>query len=367
MIFNIENTLTIIASIMLVIVTRDIIYRVFFIYPQTDFSGKYAAFMEDRHIYRWLVPTIADKNIDIDVMFAGNSHVMDGVDPAIISRETGLSCYNLALYSLPSQNAIDLLLQFGRYPQLIFIDFSTRYSTYRRLEYVSRSAEKTIAVAQYKKLIFELIDRVCWLMPSLFIPRPYRSILWRSLKKLCYYFRTGRLSIGRYTPFRFFVSYQWRIDKMTNHRIARRYREQSPWEAEYEDYLLSKTLQETSRYCDLSGIDYLRGLKQTEDRIATLLKHNVQVILMRMPVHSRLRDHENKHFSKFFDDIRRIGKKFNLDFIDLNAIWHQSSIGVLDFYSDGQHLIFPSDQRLSKYLSKIVTDKLGTRNRGFAS
>lgn len=362
-----EFSLIILGGVLLTTLIREIIYRVFFIYPHTDFSGKYAAFIEDRHIYRWLVPTIADKSINIDVMFAGNSHVMDGIDPATINEETGLVAYNLALYSLPAQNAIDLLLQFQRYPRLIFIDFSTRYSTYHRSEYVRKSAEKAFAIGQKRKLLFELIDRVCWLMPSLFIPRPYRSILWRSFKKIRNYYRTGRLSIGRYTPFRFFISYQWKLDKTTNHRIARRVRDKSHWETDYENYLLSKTLRETLQYCNLSNIDYLRGLKQTEEMIETLLKHKVQVILMRMPLHPSLKDYENENFSEFFDDIVGMAKKFSLDFIDLNSTQHQSRIGELYFYSDGQHLIYPSDKRLSIYLSKIVIAKLCNRKKGIAS
>ena len=163
--FDSETILKILGSLLMVILTRDILYRVFFIYPRTDFSGKYAAFIEDKHIYRWLVGTVADQNINIDVMFAGNSHVMDGIDPATICQETGLRAYNLALYSLPSQNAIDLLFQFKRYPKLIFIDFSTRYSIFRRIDYVAQSAEKTYYSRRSRKYFFQLIDRICWLMP----------------------------------------------------------------------------------------------------------------------------------------------------------------------------------------------------------
>jgi hypothetical protein len=96
--------------------------------------GRYAAFVEERHIFRWLVRRISDKARPIDILFVGNSHVMDGIDPSVVSGATGYNSYNLALYSLPSQNVMELLFKFDLFPKLVWVDFSTRYSTYKATE-----------------------------------------------------------------------------------------------------------------------------------------------------------------------------------------------------------------------------------------
>lgn len=338
------------------IILRDIFYRFFFIYPHTDRTGRYSAFMEAHDICRWLVPIASGKKGKTDIFFVGNSHVMDGINPAIITQKTGLKAYNLALYALSSMNALELLLKYQNYPRLIFIDFSSRYSIYQHDDYVDTWTEQVSKRSYRKRLLYKMIDYIHWLMPSLFIPRGYRALLKRSVQKLRKFLRTGRIESSRYSPFRYYISYDWYLDKETNHRAARRVRPQTKREEEYETYLLHKTISESHEKCDIESPAYKEGMKQTVSMIQTLLQQQVQIVFMRMPLHEKVIQHENQHFRGFFQEVEHIAAHYNLEYIDFNLPEHRGKIGDLDFYSDLQHMTDASSDMFSQYLVQIIED-----------
>ncbi len=341
-----------------VFVVRDLLYRWLVIRPMTDLSGRYAAYIEHDHNYRWVVPVLADHKNPVDVHFAGNSHVIDGIDPGIVSRESGWACYNLALYSLPAQNAVGLLDLFGNYPRLLFIDFSTRYSAYRHEEGVTQQALAAASMPRSQRARQELADRIQWLAPSLFVPRPFRPVFLRSFQKLQHFRTTGRMAIGRYTPFRPFVSYDWWFDKTSNHRLARRVRPRSRWEQQREEHLIDLRLSETQQLCDPESAAYRESLLSTYEMVERLIKRGVKVVFMRLPMHPRVVTFEDAHFAQFFADVRALAASLRVEYLDLTAAEHAEAIGPLDFYSDGHHVCHPSDVRLSMHMAKLVRDRL---------
>lgn len=344
--------------ILVLLVFRDLLYRWLIVRPMTDLSGRYAAFIEGHHIYRWVAPVLAGAQGPVDVYFAGNSHVIDGIDPEIVGRETGLKCYNLALYSLPAQNAVGLLSVFGRYPRLIFIDFSIRYSTYRYEEHVTRRA---IAAAQARPkvgVLYNLADRLQCLSPSLFVPRAFSPIEVRSFQKAWHYWLTGRMAVGRYTPFRPFVGYEWWCVKATNHRLAKRVRPRATQEREREEYLIELSLAQIEERWDPEDPCYQEGLRLTRSMVESLLRHDVRVVFVRLPVHSRVVAYENARASSFYADIGQLALELSVEFIDLTTPEHTEQIGPLEFYHDGHHVCHPGDVRLSHYFAKLVRDRV---------
>src|SRR5688500_9491532 len=119
----------ILVSIVTLLFLRDLIFRIFFIYPKTDWTGNYAAFIEEKFIPCWVVQNLK-KRSNIEVVFLGISHLIDAIDPSLIEEKTGKRTYNVALYSIASQYSMELLSVMNYYPKLIFIDISTRYSLY---------------------------------------------------------------------------------------------------------------------------------------------------------------------------------------------------------------------------------------------
>ena len=347
----------ILVAVIVLLFVWDLIFRSFYIHPYTHYTGRYAAFIEEKHIYRWMVPAILDGDHPVEIFFAGNSHVMDGIDPEIVERETSCRSFNLALYSLPAQNSLELLLKYQRFPRLVFIDFAARYSVYQKLESIGQQADAARRMGSLKQLCYEICDRIQWIMPSWFIPRPFFHTLYRAPKKLIKLFQTKRMDFGRYTPFRPFVSYDWALVKATNHRITRRNRQRSRWEIKAETYYLEKSIREAESLCDQESPAYKEGMAETERMIEALVQHKVRVVLMRMPLTPRLVEYENEHFPGFFNDIQILARKFNLDYVDLNSAEHCEKIGKLEFYTDGQHLIYPSCDHFSAYLSKLIKEK----------
>ena len=346
----------------------DILYRWLVIRPGTNISGQYAAFIEERHIYRWLAPVVAGLLGVYDVFFVGNSHVMDGIDPAVVHRLTGKRAFNVGLYSLAPQNALELVLRYKHYPRLILMDISTRYSLYRSLPHVGLAADKALEAGRVQQAFYFVSDRLYWLLPWMFIPRPFwRSIL-RIPAKLYKLIRSGRMDFGRYAPFRPFVSYDWWLSKDTNHRSARRVRPQSSREREAERYYRQKGIAEMEAYCDPSNEDFQKGWLATEHMLRTLIASQVQIVLMRMPLHPELVAYEDQHFQPFFDDIKQLANRLGAEYLDLTAAPARQALGDLEFYSDGEHLIESSCQRLSTYLSGIVAARLdGVGGNGLQS
>lgn len=159
---------------------RDILFRIFFIFPVTKLNGRYAFRIEDTDLLRWVSPMISHKVPEIG--FVGNSHIMDAIDPEIVSSSVNKSAYNLALYYLPTANMVEILNENKCYPAYCFIDFSTRYSMYNEsYSYLAQSLNK-IPDGLFRR--YELLDIISTLAPSFFVPAKYNFFLKRTIKKM---------------------------------------------------------------------------------------------------------------------------------------------------------------------------------------
>jgi len=353
------NMIEIVAGAALVVVLlRDLVFRIFFIHPRTNASGRYAAFIEEHHIYRWLAPVVAGQRGRFDVFFVGNSHVMDGVDPAIITQQTGYKAYNLGFYSLPSLNALQLLFKYRNFPRLVCIDFSTRYSLYRYLPHIEACVDQALRMNRWMQLRFWVRDHCQWLLPSLFVPHPYHQFIRRGFSKLRTFIESRQMVPSRYSPYRLLVSYEWELDKTTNHRIARNVRRPSRWQLAFDSRTLEEMIRETAESCTIGSDAYKTAMQETRQALLRLQKEGVRIVLMRMPLHPRMIEHENTHFDQYFQDLRNLARELDLEYLDLTEPAHAEQIGPLTFYSDGLHLLHPSDQSLSRYLAGVVCKQL---------
>lgn len=357
--FRLIRNIFVLAGILVLI--RDLFFRLFFIYPQTDPSGKYAATIESKDIYRWVAPVVSGRKGPYDLFFIGNSHVMDAVDPQIVSRITGLKAYNFALYQLPSANLIELLIRYGCYPKIVVLDFATRYCNYRLRPEVNDLLEAQFKQSEWYRQFHDLRDRAAWLAPSLFVPRPYFCLTTRAWQKVIKLRQTRLMETSRYSPFQPWTSYRWHMIKSTNHRVAEVKRSPSSHQIMYEQHLLEKMKQEAFEICDFTHPDFLDGMARFENLIATLCQHKVTVVFMRLPMHSEIIFHENKHFYHYFKLLKDIGRRYNISFVDLNESPHREAIGALQFYADGMHILSPGDKQISQYLAHIIQEKLGAK------
>lgn len=342
-----------------VLIFRDVVYRMFFIYPQTSLSGRFSAYMEETDIFRWVSPVLS-KKLSHDVYFLGNSHVMDAVDPRIIEQNTGLRAFNMALYGMKMPIMLHLVVEHKHWPRFMFIDISTRYSMFspvifkNSLNIINKQARLKLRLKSY---IYELIDRIHCLFPSLFIPKPYNNMIFRSLAKIKKYYCHGILDISRYTPFRRVSSYNYSLEKKTNHRIVKkRKKKKTKWEIISEGTFQQKIIEETSSYCPLDSSTYFDSMKIVNSDIKQLKTNGVSVVFMRLPLNREIIQYEDMHYARYFDDIKKIAKENNCLYLDLNDSQCFSNLDELEFYSDGTHIMHPGDVVVSNYLSEILRD-----------
>lgn len=362
------TVVSLVLVLMVAMLLREVLYRLFIIYPHTSVRGHYAAHIEEEDIYRWLAPVVAGHQGKFDVFFVGNSHVMDGIDPGIVAAHSGLRCYNVAVYSLASLHGMDLISRYGNYPRVAVIDFSTRYALYRRSTEVVTRAERCLDTNVWSRRWLQVIDHVHCIAPSFFVPNPYRGhLLRRAMEKTRLLAQTGRMAVGRYTPFRPFVDYDWRLDKTTNHRHAVRVRRSTRWQASSEEYYLHKCIAETGVMCPIGSVEYNRSFRETSSKVELYLRNGVSVIFMRMPMDPRMIAHENAVSAQYFDDVRTLARKHKLPYLDLNAGDHARRIGVLEFYADGQHVLQSGAKTISEYLAAILRNHVAELERSRAA
>lgn len=339
------------AMALVALVIYDILYRIFVIHPHTNLSGIYATFIEEDFLYRWVGPVALGRRGKIEVIFAGNSHVMDGVDPKIVQEETGLRAFNLALYILPAQNLLDLLLKHNQYPDWLFIDFCPSYAIYEKGERVQERVSKAIEVSATTQLLFNLADRFSSFFPSLFVPNKYRPIVVRCLSEYRKYRVVGRMYFKRYTPYAPFASWEWWLDKSTNHRLAIKRRDKTWQELASETDRINRQVEMMDTSCPLQSEEYEYTFRETARMVSELSSHSVRIVLMRMPEHSVIVEHENRHFSRFFEDVQSIALRHGLEYLDLTESPHREHLSQLEFYADGQHLYHSGAETVSRYLS----------------
>jgi len=340
--------------VLIAIVARELIYRTLYIYPRTALNGRYAAHIEQNDIFNWVAPVFCS-DTRYDLLFLGNSHVMDAIDPEILTKRTGLKAYNLALYSIQLPTILHLLEVKGCAPKYLFIDISTRYCMYDHSYYTVACNEIDNVMRQRNKTLWrlrqELVDRLHTVLPSFFVPSPYNQLVWRTIKKLKRYKANGIYDMARYTPLRLLTSYDYSVDKHTNHRIIRRRKNRTRWEKTTEEFYLKLTIDETLEKCPIDSLGYAESMHLTESDIRKLRSKRVKVFFIRLPLDERLVIHENKGFQRYFEDIKKIAESCECDYIDLNEAPHRQALGRLDFYSDGCHLTHTSAEVISNYLA----------------
>ena len=75
-----------------------------------------------------------------------------------------------------------------------------------------------------------LKNTISYFIPSIFIPKQFRPIEYRALKKIFSFIKNSDNYIGRYSPFRMLTSFDWSLDINSNHRIVTRGRKISKFE-----------------------------------------------------------------------------------------------------------------------------------------
>ena len=359
------------AALAAAVLLRDLVYRVFFTYPATSLSGRFAAHIEDEDIPRWVAPLTAGLAGKKDVVFVGNSHVMDAIDPAIVRERTGLDGFNLALYGHCAFNLLLLLIRYQHFPRHVVIDVSSKYSMAAKGRYFEEHFEEWVRPSpeRLKSNRFkEFVDRAHTLLPSLFAPRPYRGMLRRSLEKLRKLREKKHMYIGRYAPFRPFTSYSFRLDKTTNHRAVFKVREKSRQEAEYEDYLMGQCLEGLPRFCDPGSPRYRQTLAYNETALRLLLAKGVQITVIRLPLHPRVVSRENHLQGRYFEDIRAMCARHGVRFVDFNGPETAGLHKHYEFYNDGHHVYRHTAEKISGHLAWLLSrtdkDEAGGQTRG---
>lgn len=337
----------------ILLLVRDFVYRLCFIYPITNLKGEYARTIEETDIVKWTGHVIRNRK-DLEVGFIGNSHVMDAIDPEIVTRKTGLTSFNLALYYISIPNMIELLHRNKCFPNRMFIDFSTRYSHYSN----ESSFYENLIQEQYNGKKDVILDSLSCLFPSFFVPRKFILFSKRTFRKLLEFYRNGYPSIGRYTPFRSVVGFDWKVKKNTNHRYATRRNKKSNPEKLFELISLRKSIQETTDRCNYLSSDYGKGFLILEQYISEALKMGKKITFIRLPLNKRLIDFENQHCSFYFEDIKKLAQRYNIDYLDFNLEEDFKQLFPYSFYIDGQHLEHSSALNISNFLSKIIRTEL---------
>jgi len=303
-------------------------------------------------MYRWLWPVLAGEDGPYDIIFAGNSHFMDGVDPRQIAAIAGQSAFNLASYNVTSLDMAELILDFGLRPSVVVVEVCPSYCLYRGPA-VTRSLVQP-PVARRQRLEPVLADHLEWLFPFLFAPPRFRPVVQRCWQSLKEYRRTRLISLKRYTPFRPLVSVEWSLEKRTNHRIVRRRRPKTHWEQAAENVNLQRVKADMAKACPLTTAAYQHSLNAARCILAQLQQRGIRVVLCRMPLDPDISAYEDAHFSAYYRDIQQIAQKLQLEFVDLSTSQHREALGPLAYYNDGQHLLQRSAERFSRYVAQYL-------------
>lgn len=336
---------------LLYVFVRDVLFRVFVIYPKTNISGQYASFIEEASIRRWIT---RDK-IDSKILFLGNSHVMDGINPSIVSSATGKSCFNFAFYSVNMPNMLERAVDLEVKPQYLVIDVSTRYSMYSSAQAVQLKKWQLGMLEKRDKLL-SAVDHVHCLAPSLFVPKQFSPIWMRCLSKIFGSYKRGYPSAGRYSPFARKVSFEWRLNKSTNHRTAKITSEKSSDELKEYDRILDRSIHEAKALCPVDSDEYKHSFSKVEESLNYFKLVGTQVLFVRLPLDRKMICYENEELSRYFRDLSEMALEHGAKYIDLTSDKHSIQTKNLSFYNDGMHLTTESADEISRYLSAKITD-----------
>lgn len=332
------------------LILRDFVFRIFYIYPTTNFKGNLSTDIEENSIINNVAIRLQNPT---QVGFVGNSHVLDAINPDVINSITGRSAYNYAHYYLPFSNSLKILIDSDCFPKIIFVDVSTRYSMFSEF-YDKR--QHNIQLSDKRKIKKNIVDKISFIFPSIFVPKVYRHLLIRGLKKL----RQSKINkfpvFSRYSPFSRLMSYRWSLNNNTNHRVVDVVREKSKTEKLSELVYLRKSINETNSLCDRNDPMYQKSLNVLEDFLYKAKSKSSQVVFIRLPLDDRLIQYENKKCDFFFNDIKQKAKRYDYSVLDLNDVFKENN--KLDFYSDGQHLTESSAIKVSTYLANYINSKL---------
>ncbi len=330
---------------------RNFIFTKYYIYPKTNYKGTLSTIIEEDVVREIVAKKFTETPSDIG--FIGNSHILDAINPSIITKETKLSCFNYAHYYISFSNSLRVLMDSNCYPKIMFVDVSTRYSMfsehYARADYKSKPGPA-------KAFLRKLSNKISFLFPSLFVPSPYVNFLYRGIKKIKEARKRNLPVFSRYSPFSAFVSYQWSLNITTNHRIANTFRKKRLQERLSETKNLRKAIQVTPSLCDQHHEMYKKSMQILDEFLIKASQAKSKVVFMRLPLDQRLIFFENKHCPYFFEDIKRKLARYEYNFIDLNIPFNKEN--PLNFYSDGQHLTEDSSVKVSTYLATYINTQL---------
>lgn len=337
-----------ILTLLVILVIREVLYHIFIIKPKTNLTGNLARKIEDVDVTEWVKPKIKKEIPEIG--FVGNSHVMDAIDPDIIGEITKKKCFNIALYYIPTPNILDILLKFNCFPETLVIDISTRYSMYNPFyEFYFEKLNTEINEQNTLK------NKISYFIPSIFIPKQFRPIEYRALKKIFSFMKNSDNYIGRYSPFRMLISFDWSLNINSNHRIVTRGRKISKFEKKTYYSILDKTINETKELCSETHPKLEQTFNIWNKFLSKAKKNNCKVFIIRLPMDEKLINYENNNCIFYFNKIKTLCEKYLCTYIDLNK--EISNLSFNDFYIDGQHTTHNTAIKISHYLSKQILQK----------
>lgn len=340
------------------ILLRDILFRLFVIRPETNFLGDYACYIEDDSISRW----VTNEKINSDIVFLGNSHVMDAINPSVVASLTGRSCFNFCFYSINFPNLLRLAVEKEIAPKILVVDISTRYSMYDDVQ-MERLRRLAAPYGKKKLLLHGFSDVASAFLPSFFVPKMFTPIVNRLSSKVFYAFKDGVISCGRYSPFRTLFSYEWRVHKKTNYREVIHKAPKKKFEIREYDKLLNRCIEETKLYCPIGSDKYIKSFSKMTKYSLLLKSKEVRLIFLRLPLDPRMIEFENTSYNVFFQDFKNWSLRHGFEYFDLSEKDHLDQIGDVVFYNDGLHVISESSVKISKYMAEILNFRGGNLDK----
>ena len=341
------------AAGVLILLAGHLLYEILVIQPRTDLRGRYAAYIEAEHLHRWLWPVLSGTAGPYSIIFAGNSHFMDGIDPLQITAVSRQRAFNLASYNVSSLDMAELVLNHHLRPAVVVIEVCPSYCLYQGPAAIHGLVAPPVNRRRYRVEVV-LSDYLEWLLPYVFTPRRFRPVLRRCLREWAECRRTRLISLKRYTPFRPLVSFQWALDKRTNHRVVRQVQRKTRWELAAEQANIQRVKAGMAQACPIGTPAYDEMLQAARRIMGELQHRGIQVLLCRMPLQDEISRHEDEHCAAYFKDMAVIARDLQIELLDLSSANHRALIGALDYYNDGQHLFQRSAERLSRYLAQFL-------------
>lgn len=330
--------LTTFIALIILLALRELVYRIFFIYPEYNGSTQFLSRIESSDTFFSCIRSVQNRRIDC--VFLGNSLFFDAIDSAMIEKKSKVASTVFGLYGASTLLILKLyrLIATNR-PRLLFLQLSPRYIAYEGAGAVTywenqyREKFQNETTTQFRR----------WLscIRSLDLPTEFRPISLRAIEKIVKAVRSGRMNIGRYTPFRFFSAYSWAFDSFHNKRIVEHCRDpvgrfEQDLESFYENEacLLINGLVEKREEVRSSFV----AIRQLLDEF---IEEGVKVVLVRLPSSERVCRCDDLFFASYAEELSALSED-PVSFMDLSRLGSN-----LKFHTDGLHLQHSSSARVT--------------------